>query len=65
MRNYPELPVSEIIQFGKDAIDYLVLGFQNIGFRKSTKKRLDVLEDIVIKHEEEIKQLKLGINYED
>lgn len=58
MRNYEKLPPTEIIKIGEEAIKLLIYGFENIGFRKSTKRRLEALEDIVIKQDAEIKELQ-------
>lgn len=58
MRNYEKLPPIEIIKLGEEAIKLLIYGFENIGFRKSTKRRLEALEDIVIKQDAEIKELQ-------
>ena len=64
MRNYKEIPPLEIIKIGEEAIKLLIYGFENIGFRKSTRKRLDALEDIIIKQNFEIEKLKKITNYE-
>lgn len=65
MRNYKEIPPLEIIKIGEEAIKLLIFGFENIGFRKSTRKRLDALEDIIIKQNFEINELKKITNYEN
>lgn len=58
MRNYEKLPPIEIIKIGEEAIKLLIYGFENIGFRKSTRKQIQVLQDIVIKQDAEIKELQ-------
>ena len=47
MRNLNRLNSSEIAQLIKHGLEVLIQGFENIGFRKKTRERLDFLEDQV------------------
>ena len=43
--NIVNLPIPEIIQALKDGLNYLILGFQNIGFRRVTKEHLHKVDE--------------------
>lgn len=44
MKNLQSLPPDQIIGLIREGLNYLIAGFQQIGFRKTTKERLDALE---------------------
>lgn len=47
MKNLNSIPSNEITDLIKIGLDLLIKGFENIGFRKQTKERLNALEDQV------------------
>ena len=47
MKNINSIPANEITQLIEKGLDILIKGFENIGFRKNTRQRLDLLEEQV------------------
>jgi len=58
MRNYNKIEPLEAISIAEKIIALLIKGFENIGFRKDAKKRLQQLEDLAILQEKRIKYLE-------
>lgn len=62
MRNYNKIEPLEAVSIAEKIIALLIKGFENIGFRKDAKKRLQQLEDLAILQEKRIKYLESKIN---
>lgn len=62
MRNYNQIEPLEAISIAEKIITLLIKGFENIGFRKDAKKRLQQLEDLAILQEKRIKYLESKFN---
>ena len=60
MRNYNKIEPLEAISIAEKIIALLIKGFENIGFRKDAKKRLQQLEDLAILQEKRIKNLEIN-----
>lgn len=58
MRNYNKIEPLEAVIISEKIIALLIKGFENIGFRKDAKKRLQQLEDLAILQEKRIKNLE-------
>ena len=58
MRNYNKIEPLEAVIISEKIIALLIKGFENIGFRKDAKKRLQQLEDLAILQEKRIKYLE-------
>lgn len=58
MRNYNKIEPLEAVSIAEKIIALLIKGFENIGFRKDAKKRLQQLEDLAILQEKRIKYLE-------
>ena len=61
MRNYQKIEPIEAITIAEKIIALLIKGFENIGFRKDVKKRMEQLEDLAIIQEKRIKYLESKI----
>lgn len=58
MRNYNKIEPLEAVSIAEKIIALLIKGFENIGFRKDAKKRIQQLEDLAILQEKRIKNLE-------
>lgn len=58
MRNYNKIEPLEAVSIAEKIIALLIKGFENIGFRKDAKKRIQQLEDLAILQEKRIKYLE-------
>lgn len=58
MRNYNKIEPLEAVSIAEKIIALLIKGFENIGFRKDAKKRIQQLEDLAILQEKRIKFLE-------
>lgn len=61
MRNYNKIEPLEAVSIAEKIIALLIKGFENIGFRKDAKKRIQQLEDLAILQEKRIKYLESKI----
>lgn len=61
MRNYNQIEPMEAVTIAEKIIALLIKGFENIGFRKDAKKRIQQLEDLAILQEKRIKYLESKI----
>ena len=51
MKNYDKITPIQAIGLAQTLIDYIIKGFENIGWRKNTTKRVDALQDLVLLQE--------------
>lgn len=58
MKNYDKITPSEAITLADTLIDAIVKGFENIGFRKNIRARVDKLEELVLLQQKQIKELQ-------
>lgn len=58
MRKYNEITPIEAVNIAEKIIALLIKGFENIGFRKDAKKRLQQLEDLSILQNKRITELE-------
>lgn len=58
MKNYDKITPTEAIGLAETLINYLIKGFENIGFRKNIKKDVEALKELVLLQEKRIKELE-------
>lgn len=44
----PNIPVPQIVEALTKGLDYLILGFQNIGFRRNTKEHFTKVDEQIV-----------------
>lgn len=61
MRNYNEIEPLEAVSIAEKIIALLIKGFENIGFRKDAKNRIQQLEDLAILQNKRLEYLESKI----
>lgn len=61
MRKYNEIEPMQAVNIASKIIDLLIKGFENIGFRKDAKKRIQQLEDLAILQNKRLEYLESKI----
>jgi len=58
MKNYDKITPIQAVGLAQILVDYLIKGFENIGFRKNIKKDVETLKELVLLQEKRIKELE-------
>jgi len=58
MKNYDKITPIEAIGLAQTIIAYLIKGFENIGFRKNTRKDIEALKELALLQEKRIQALE-------